>query len=510
MLDNKERVIYCLDVKKDILFLVTLAFILRIIFIPQGAVSFHYDMARDAFEAKQIYQDHHLKILGPPTSTPGLYHGVFYYYLIAPFYALGGGDPRIVAVFLSFINSLVIIPIMLLAKDIFKKRSWMVLAGLLFAVSFEGIQYGPWLSNPAPAVLTVALFFWGLWIWKRGSIKGLYLATLSAALSTQFQFFLVYLFLLIPIFGYTFKIKTKTKAIGLSFILAALGLINFFIAAVKFKTSGDMLSGLFNISTSGFIDFRPQFSELLLNYINRFTELFTFNFFPTNVMLGGLLAFLVVYAIRKQSLLLFFLFSNLPIIVFGGHSNTYVSIGLAVPAVLGTVMLIQKLTKKSKLLGAFIIILITASNIYAIFKYSPMGQLILVIPNDMNLKNELKLVDQTYKLSQGHPFSINTLTLPLWTNTTWAYLYSWYGKEKYGYVPSFTGHDQIGLLGAEVLPKIDKPLERAFFIIEPHIGIPDEVFNLEIGSENSKTDLISETKYEGLTLQFRKPKLNEK
>ena len=496
--------------KAWIVLLVFLAFLIRIIFVFQGAVSFHYDMARDAFVAKQIWMDHHLKLIGPPTSAPGLYHGVFYYYLIAPFYGLGYGDPRVVGIFLAFINSLAIIPLMLLTKDFFKSNELPILAGLLFAILFESTQYAPWISNPGPAILTVSAYFYFLRLWQKGKTYGLYLAIFSAVLSTQFQFFLIYLILLTPIFGYFFKIKASNKQVGISLIITFFGLSSFLIASIKFKTLGNMLSGFLNISTSGAIDFRSQFVELFSNYINRLTELFTFNFFPTNVLLGGLLVFFVLYAIRKQGLILFYLFSNFPIFIFGGHSNTYANIGLITPAILGLIYLLQSIWKKHKLLVVMVVISIFLSNCYAIFKNNPNGQIILVIPNDMTIKNELKLIDQTYELAGNNPFSINTLTLPLWTNTTWAYLYSWYGKGKYGYVPDFLGHDQVGLLGVEVMNKIDKPLSKTFFIIEPHIGIPDREYNLEIGSEESKTDLISETKYGDLILQFRKPKINEK
>src|SRR3989338_11619442 len=151
--------------KRVIFSLVVLAFILRIIFIYQGGVSFHYDMARDAYEAEQIWKNHDLKVLGPPTSTSGLYNGIFYYYLIAPFYLLGQGDPRVVAIFLSFLNSLTVIPVMFLVKDLLKSKKWAILGGFLFAVSFESTQYGPWISNPGPALLTVALFFLCLRSW---------------------------------------------------------------------------------------------------------------------------------------------------------------------------------------------------------------------------------------------------------------------------------------------------------------------------------------------------------
>lgn len=488
-----------------VLAIVILAFSLRILYIPSGAVSFHYDMARDAFEALQIWHGD-LKIQGPPTSTPGLYHGPLYYYLLAPFYGLGGGDPRVVAVFFSLINALVAAPVMFLARDLFKSDKWAILSGIFFVFSFESTQYGPWISNPAPAVLTVALFFLFLRLWQKGKTYGLYLAVLMAALSVQFQFFLIYLLFLIPVFGYLFKIKTIFKQKINSIFITTVGLSSFFVAALKFGNLQNLLGGFFNIATAGAIDFRPQFGEVLVNYLNKYSELFIYNFFPNSVFLGGVLALAVLPILKNQKIILFYLFSNLPIFIFGGHTNTYANVGLAAAAIFSVVALLIKIYKVNK---AFVYVFITLSlmsNLFTIFKYNPEGGVILVIPNDMVLKNELSLIDETYQKAPGQPFSINTLTLPLWTNTTWAYLYSWYGREKYGYLPKFLGHDQIGLLGEEALERVDQPLAKTFFIVEPHVGIPDNIYQLEVGAEDSKTKLISETKYGDLKLQFRKPK----
>ncbi len=489
---------------KWILVILVLTIALRIVYIPSGAVSFHYDMARDAYAALQIWNGD-LKIQGPPTSTPGLYHGPLYYYLLAPIYGLGGGDPRVVAIFFSLINALVVIPVMFLARDIFKSDKWAILSGIFFVFSFENTQYGPWISNPAPAVLTVALFFLFLLHWQKGKEYGLYLAIISAALSVQFQFFLIYLLFLIPVFGYLFKIKTNFKQKINSIFITLVGLSSFFVAALKFGNLQNFTGGFFNIATAGQIDFRSQFSALALNYLDKFSETFIYNFFPTNVFLGGLLAFLSLILL-KNKLLFFYLFFNLPIFIFGGHSNTYANLGLVVGAILAVLNTIKIIAKKSVILAAALILLLAISNLYAIFKNGPLGQVILVIPNDMVLKNQLKLIDETYQKAAGQAFSINTLTLPLWTNTTWSYLYSWYGQKKYGYVPKFLGHNQVGLLGANALEKIDQPLEKTFFIIEPHVGIPDDIYNLEIGAEDSKSKLISETKYGELRLQFRMPK----
>lgn len=493
--------------KTAIFILIILAFLLRIIFIFSGGVSFHYDMARDAYEAKQIWQQGHLKILGPPTSTPGLFHGVFYYYLLAPFYMIAQGNPETVALFFAFINSLSVIPIVLLARDFLKSDKWAILAGIFFVFSFEGTQYGSWLSNPSPAALTVPLFFLFLRLWQKGKTYGLYLAVLLGTLSTQFQFFLIYLFFLIPIFAIIFKVKTNKKSIGVSLLIAFFGLSTFFISAIKFDTLNQIFSGLLNIGVAAPIDFRPQFAEVFLNYINRFAELFTLNFFPTNVFLGGLLAILAIYAVRKEKFILFLLLSNLLIFIFGGHSNTYVNVGLAAPAILSVLLFLKQINKRIVYVFIFLSLI---SNLFAILRYNPQGQIILVIPNDMNLKNELSLIDKTYAIAEGKPFSINTVTLPLWTNTTWAYLYSWYGQKKYGYVPFFYGHDQVGLLGVDSLKKIDKPLEKTFLIIEPTEGIPQTFYQQELDTENAKTKFVSEIDYSSLKLQVRIPKNEQK
>lgn len=203
-------------------------------------------MARDAFLALQIWNNHDLKILGLPTSTPGLFHGALYYYLLSPLYGLGGGDPKVVAFFFSLLNSLAVIPIMLLALDLFKNLRWVILAGVLYAISFEANQYATWLSNPSPAILTVSLFFYFLRVWQKEKNIGLYLATLMAVISSQFQFFLIYLILLIPIFGYIFKLKVNIKQTITSFLIVILGLSTFIISAIKFHTINAALFGFFN------------------------------------------------------------------------------------------------------------------------------------------------------------------------------------------------------------------------------------------------------------------------
>jgi hypothetical protein len=491
-----------------ILLIFLISFCIRVIPIFYNAISFHYDMSRDAFAVREILEGN-LKIQGPPTSTPGLFHGVFYYYLLAPFYLIANGDPKIAAVFMAILNSLVVFPVMLLTKEIFKSTKLMILAGFLYAIASEAAQYALWLSNPSPAMLTVSLFFYSLWLWKKGIKIGFYLSLLLVGLSAQFQLFLIYLLVIILIFMKVFKIKLSKNELFLGLGIIFLTLISFIVAAIKFQAFNQIFSGFLGITTPNQFDFRIQFSDYFLDYINRFVDIFINNFLPTNVLLGGVLALISLFIIRKDKFIFICLLSNSFLFLLGGHNSAYVNVGMITPAILSLIFLVNKFAKISLTGVAVLLTLITISNIYMITKSAKLGQQVLVIPKSMILSNQIKLIDKTYSIAQGKAFSINTITLPIWTNTTWAYLYSWYGYKKYGYTPSFYGRDQIGLPGEKELSKISRPETLAFLIIEPEVGIPASLISSEMQSENGKTKLQAEFNFNGLRLQQREPISND-
>lgn len=462
-------------------------------------------MSRDAFAAKEIWQDHRFKILGPPSSTAGLFHGVLYYYLIAPFYGLGAGDPRYPALALSILNVLTIIPIYLLAKKIFKDNKWAFLAAFFYAISFEAIQYGPWLSNPGPALLATAFFFYGLYLWLENKNYGLPTAVFSAAIATQFQFFFIYLFFLIPVFKYIFKTKESSKEVFYSVILGLLVLNSFIVSIIKFNIFWQTAGVLFNISKGSGIVSENPFSSMLLNYINNLAGVFSGNFFPLNLFIGGILGFFTFYVSRKNRFLLFALFAGVPLFIFGGHNAGYDNLILIAPSIVAFTLLFKKIYLYNKKLGCLFIVLITISNLFTIWTNLSKGQKRLVIPKEMLLSKQLQLIDKTYEIAKGEKFSINSLTLPLWTNTTWAYLYGWYGQSKYGYLPEFYGKDQIGMPGEKELKRTAEPRNISFFIIEPNTGIPPYFFSKEIADEDGRTKLEKEFDYGDLKMQLRKP-----
>ena len=144
--------------KSTALLLITIfviAYILRTLFLPNLSLTFGYDQARDAFIAQEIVKGD-FKVLGPPSSTPGLYHGVFYYYFLAMPYAFSK-SPIIAAYWVALWNALTVFAVYALAWFMTRKMGAALLASLIFAISWESTQYATWLSNPPIGVWPVAL-----------------------------------------------------------------------------------------------------------------------------------------------------------------------------------------------------------------------------------------------------------------------------------------------------------------------------------------------------------------
>src|SRR3990167_8497982 len=90
-----------------VFFIFILAYFLRVVFLSKNSLTFGYDQARDAVISQQILKGD-IKIQGPPASTPGLYHGALYYYVLAPGYLLGHASPIVAAYWMAFLNALTV------------------------------------------------------------------------------------------------------------------------------------------------------------------------------------------------------------------------------------------------------------------------------------------------------------------------------------------------------------------------------------------------------------------
>ncbi len=501
--------------RKDLLVLLSIGILglgLRLLFLPQGGLTFGYDQARDAYSALEIAHGH-IKIQGPSASTPGLFHGVAYYYLLAPIYGIFNGSPYAAGVWIAIVNILTIIPIYLLGKLLFNSKVG-ILASLLFAISFDAVQYALWLSNPTPAIFSGAIFYLGLamYIFDKKKLLGLILAAVGLGFSTQFEIFLGYLFAPLVIALAIYKIKPKLNEIAYFFGTYLIVVSSMILAYLKFGFT--FLSGfatLFGGGADPFGNWR-EFAPTMELYLNRFVEYFYRGLLPFNVGFAGVIAFLIVgtlilwvknnHSSSKQiKFLLIMLFSHGLLIPFGGNSTPFINVGLEIIVMIIVAVFMYQLYKKNKIWVGLLFALIFISCASAIFKYNPQGQTIFAVQRGLTLQNELAAIDYTYKSAYGESFSINTITSPLWINTVWSYLYEWHGKNSFGYTPSFRGRDQSGYLS--YLPRTEENEKYYFLIIEPLAGIPARFVEETIGYEDTYSKIVEEKNFGGIVVQKR-------
>jgi len=493
-----------------VLVIFIVAFVLRIWFLKYNILTFGYDQARDAYVSNEITNGD-LKILGPPASTPGLYHGVFYYYVLAPAYLIGHGSPIAAAYWIAFLNSLTVLIVFYLTY-LFTKRYWAgLLAAVFCAVSFEATQYATWLSNPTIGYWTVPLMYLGLWLWtKEKKMWGVILAGLGLGLSIQADIFLLYQLVPVVIWLWLNRKEIKRKEILVFAVTLFFAVITMVVSEVKFGFRG--LSGFVSLlNSSDSIVASKNLGDFFQLFLNQLGKVYAYNSYPGNVGYGGILVIFLIFfwLFSKESrkiswpiFLALWLFSHLTVVSLGGTSTPFllVGIGPAVSILLG-ITVYKLIVGKKFLIALTLALIIITGNLLMIVKQNTKGAVIFAIQKDMLLAKQMAAIDYTYQEAGGKDFSINTLTSPLWINVVWDYLYKWYGQPKYGYLPQWHGQDQVGQLGS--LPITLPTTHNYYLIIEPLNGIPERYLGDTVAEENGKSRLITEKYFGDLGVQIR-------
>src|SRR5258708_6536618 len=149
---------------------ITLAIILRLLPGRDYIIWNNNDFGRDAYTVRQMVAQRRIKLLGPRAEvysprlqTYTIFTGPLYYGFIAPWYALSHGDPNLPVLAFILLHVSGMIPLGLLAYGLFKNRVPVIITLLLFAVSYEQIEYSRWLLNPVMAIPWLAWTFFFLW-----------------------------------------------------------------------------------------------------------------------------------------------------------------------------------------------------------------------------------------------------------------------------------------------------------------------------------------------------------
>lgn len=511
--------------KKNLLFLTLIVILglgLRLLYFD--AVTFGYDQARDALESTRIIKELDPKIIGPTTDIRGLFHSPLYWYIISPFYFFSGGDPVIARIPMILINILNILFIYFIAKQLFKNEKIALLSSLFMAVSFEAVQYARWLSNPPPAFLTTAIFFYGLWLVFKKKPIGLPLMLFIWGFSVDFQFFLVYqIVFLIGAFLYLLIRNKNTLTQSFRrfywlYIASFIPWVFYITSEIKFKFQG--MKALLGFMTKSETGSSNAIIPKLINFMNSIIRNVAVNITGNNKEIASYIflvfvvyvLFLIISNKKLRGIILFLLVWFLsPVIIYPlEKNNTYfLNIGNLYPLILLSVVILYDFSSRMKKYGRYVIIaaifIILYNNINMIIRENKKGETLFSLQDAQVLTDEKRVIDYTYTQSNKKLFSFNTLTNPLFMNTTWAYLYNWYGKNKYGYMPIWEGA-YLDDFGKEIEFSNVSTLKEGmphYMIFEPSI-FHDDYRKTYSRYENKRSDLLEVTKFGSHVVEARR------
>lgn len=402
---------------------------------------FGYEQGRDALVIENIYKLKDFTLVGPKTDIGGIFHGPYFYYLMIFPYFVSQGNPFVASYFLILLGSASVVLFYFFAKDLFKSRIHGLAASIIFLLSFEYILYSRWLSNVSPAIPFVVLSYFMLWKFVTLEKKFYFIWFVAfASIASQFEIILVpqFLFFLILLFLFgLLKFKNfKIKLWLYSFVLIALifsPLILFdlrnqnittkTILGIITGTGGSLFQGIFANIKLYFLQLGLHLQRSLFNIENAILILF-FSFF----VISGLFLYL-----KKEKRVGFFLLSwfwmSLPLILIGpGNPHFYLGVGLV--AILALVAGLDGwITSFPKLVFIpLIIIVLLLGNFFQTFNNLTQNKNIffVTIQDDLNLKDQKRILDYLHNDSKGEPYKFLAFTIPSLHPEGWQYLHKYF------------------------------------------------------------------------------------
>lgn len=140
-----------------IILILFLAAFLRLYKIDQY-MTFLGDEGRDALIVKDILVNHHLPLIGPPTSVGNIYLGPLYYYMMALAMFISPLNPIAAAIMNAVIGVMTVGLVYYLGKTWFNRLAGVV-ASFLYAISPITIIYSKssWNPNPTPFFVLIGI-----------------------------------------------------------------------------------------------------------------------------------------------------------------------------------------------------------------------------------------------------------------------------------------------------------------------------------------------------------------
>ncbi len=472
---------------------------------------FSYDQARDSQRIYQMIYNKDIKLVGPETDIPGVFNGVFYYYILLIFYWISNFDLNLVLCFFSILNLLNIFILYDLSIILFKDKKVGLISAFLWTVSFAQMNNSRYLSNASFMSMASLILFYGLarFIFKKDK-RGLLISAIGFGLSIHFNFYLIYLILAYFFVYIFFNVNKKQYIRDLvePFFVFLFIMTPFIISLFKYDfIAVKSLLDFFKKDTRSFV----LISDSLHAFLQRFSEANYYSFCSFNSFLSLVFFGFLFFFCKKQlsddskfRFLSLWVFSTFPLFGFNSGVLTVAAINTTIFPALTLIVAggIFYFFKKHKEIFVGLIVFILISNMMLWFKNKFLNTMMISI-TPLLYKDEKAIVDYTYKSSKGQPFSICAVSEPLFINVIWSYLYKVYGEKTYGYIPFWTGPKQEKIKSFLPLNTKEKNPKFHFLILSYRLGIPELARKLAIASEDRYTKLIEEKQFGNFKVQKR-------
>lgn len=496
------------------------AFFIRILPARNNNFYFTIDQGDEAVKARELWFRHKLPLIGQGTSLPGIYHGPFWIWYISIGYALFDGHP-FGALFMLIILKLAVTAFLIWRLAHHTSRFFALFTGISLQLFWPFYDASRFAFSPFPliSIATVTL------ILLTESLEGKRWEFIAAALPvgmiihTELASFPPFfaLCIIVGLWG-IFKKKLGLKEIFLYLTVLSLFFLPHLISettsnfpqwsALKRQTLSE--GHVFSMRRAGlitkvFIDSVEEsvaplkpfmfigtiFVPLLFLYVktHRYFLKNSNRLLPKHIFTDRYITI---------TLLLFFL----SWLWFNGTSgwNPWHTVYIPPTIFIAVLLAIWNLPQKLRFLLFSIIItaqIIAFARLYNTFFNSS---------NDASLlTNELAAINWTYQKAQGEGFYVYSY-LPSVNDYPYQYLFWWWGRKKYDYVPcEYSTYPNTPSLFVPGLNNYQEPKRpcgnKRFLIIEPDKNTA--VQDVWLKNIRDKTSLVNKTKVGNIQVEER-------
>jgi hypothetical protein len=422
--------------------MILVGFLYRLILTSEGNFIFNMDNARDMIDVRGMVELGKWRLIGPTTGIDGVYTGPGWYYLLVIPYFFSGGNPysSILMMIIFWTVGAILIGVVLRTKGVYAVISAMTVWS--FAPSI--ILVTQYALNPNPVVLLAPLLVYVLYHYlKSGSIVYYLFAWMFAGLYFNLE---MAAGICVPAVIITVSLLRNglKDLFSRRLIVGVITMSIFCIPQVVFELRHDFFMSkaiLSHLLEPGSYNFFDKFIGVLTTYKNVLFGTFFNNIYV--VVIWGILSIVVLFRHYKNNnvddflkVLVVMMFIPLiihlilPVNVMPWHLGLWVvSTVFLAGYIMGEKDNFFSTSLKTIFCIALLAVGIQSSSLLSISDLKESNR-------DPSLfKNQIEIIDLIYEKAENKDFKVYT-HIPSVYDYQYQYLFWWWGKNTYGYLPS--------------------------------------------------------------------------